>query len=156
MKPLVYKNVKPNLYLIDEYGNIYSNYKKGFMSPTKDKDGYLKIKLSNGSKNDQTYVRIATLVAYNYIGEPNSCLTDPTVNHIDGNIYEICKLLIETNLSYTEIGNLYGVTKSTISSIKQQKSWKSITTTFDFNCRQNIRENGRFNQINLNLLKGEK
>lgn len=195
MKPLVYKNVKPNLYLIDEYGNIYSNYKKGFMSPTKDKDGYLKIKLSNGSKNDQTHVRIATLVAYNYIGEPDSYLTDPTVNHIDGNIlnnhysnlewvergynssirankgagslnheakltsdqvYEICKLLIETNLSYTEIGNLYGVTKSTISSIKQQKSWKSITTAFDFNCRQNIRENGRFNQINLNLLKGEK
>ena len=63
MEPICYKNVKEGLYLIDEDGNIWSNYKKGYMSPTKGKDGYLKIKLSGGSREDKCYVRIATLVA---------------------------------------------------------------------------------------------
>lgn len=53
--------------------------------PVKDKNGYLKIGLSCGSRNNKCYVRIATLVAWHYIGVPENLL-DPTVDHLDGNI----------------------------------------------------------------------
>lgn len=86
MKPIIYKNVKKGLYLIDEYGNIYSNYKKDFIKSRPDKNGYLHIKLSGGSRENRCDVRIATLVAYHFIGDPPEGMKDPTVNHIDGNI----------------------------------------------------------------------
>lgn len=41
LKELKYKNVKP-IYMIDEYGNIYSKYKKNFLKAQKDKDGIYK------------------------------------------------------------------------------------------------------------------
>ena len=65
-------------------GNIYSDYKKGYMSPSKDKDGYLEIILQG--ETGPIYTRIATLVAYNFIGPPPDFIKDPTVDHIDGNI----------------------------------------------------------------------
>ena len=83
MVKINYKYIK-DIYKIDEYGNIYSEYKKGFLKPKKDKDGYLQIALQ-GEKRI-LYVRIATLVAYNFIGEPPIEIKDPTVDHIDGNI----------------------------------------------------------------------
>ena len=109
MKPVIYKNVKRGLYLIDEYGNIYSNYKKDFLIPNKDKDGYLKIKLSGGSKNNHCYTRIATLVGYHFLGKPPQNLKDPTINHIDGNI---------TNNYYK---NLEWIERGTNSSIRNNK-----------------------------------
>lgn len=54
------------------------------MIPTKDKDGYLKLTLSGGSRSNQCYVRVATLVAWHFIGPPIG-LIDPTVDHKDGN-----------------------------------------------------------------------
>lgn len=195
MKPIKYKNVKENLYLIDEYGNIYSNHIKKFLIPTTDKDGYLKIKLSGGSRNNQCYVRVATLVAYHFIGNPPKDMKNPTVNHIDGNkknnhytnlewlernintsirnnkgageanheaklteqqVLEICDLLINTNLTYDQIGIKYGVKKSTISNIKNKKNWKYITEKYDFSCRQIANINGKFTSVNLNLVGGLK
>lgn len=44
-KELKYKNVK-FIYKIDEYGNIYSKYKNGFLKPKKDKNGYLSVALA--------------------------------------------------------------------------------------------------------------
>lgn len=82
-KQLKYKDVKP-IYKIDEYGNIYSKYKKGFLKTKKDKNGYLNITLAG--KNNPIYARVATLVAYNFIGKPSSEIKDVTVDHIDGNI----------------------------------------------------------------------
>lgn len=84
MVPIQYKNVKEGLYLIDEYGNIYSNYKKGYLLPSRDKDGYLHLSLSGGSRGEKCYVRVATLVAWYYIGPPAG-LKDPTIEHKDGN-----------------------------------------------------------------------
>lgn len=84
MKDLIYPGIRQNFYKIDEYGNIYSSYKHDFMSPSKDKDGYLKISL-RGSEVSAKTVRIAKLVAYSYLG-PSKDLVDPTVNHKDGNI----------------------------------------------------------------------
>lgn len=83
LKELKYKDVKP-IYKIDERGNIYSKYKNGFLKPKKDKDGYLTISLAG--ENKTIYVRIATLVAYNFIGKPPTEIKDVTIDHIDGNI----------------------------------------------------------------------
>ena len=82
-RELKYKNVKP-LYLIDEYGNVYSKYKKGYLKPKKDKDGYLSLSLAGIDKT--VYVRVATLVAYNFIGKQPKNMKDPTIEHIDNNI----------------------------------------------------------------------
>lgn len=82
-KEIKYKNVKP-FYKIDEFGRIYSKYKQDYLKPVKDKDGYLKSYLSG--YDGRIYVRIATLVAYNFIGEPPEGMKDPTIDHIDGNI----------------------------------------------------------------------
>lgn len=87
LKELKYKDVKP-IYKIDENGNVYSKYKKGYMKPAKDKDGYLKLNLVG--ENGIIYARIATLVAYNFIGEPPKEIKDPTVDHIDTNILNNC------------------------------------------------------------------
>ena len=191
MVPICYKNVKKDLYEIDEFGNIYSKYKKDFLKPNKDKDGYLRIKLSGGSREEKCYVQIATLVAWHYIGPPPETIIDPTINHRDGNIlnnhysnlewmsrsknssirknkgegsqnheakldekevFEICELLINTELSLEEIANKFSVDKTTISNIKQKKSWKKITQQYDFSCRQTIRdEKGQFKTINTRI-----
>lgn len=189
MEPIQYKNVKEGLYLIDEEGNIYSNYKKGYLLPKKDKDGYLNINLSGGSRNSKCYVRIATLVAWTYLGAPPSTIKDPTINHKDGNILnnhytnlewmergenssirtnkgqgtlnheaklteaqveEICNLLVNTDISYKKICEQFNITKSSISRIKTQKGWKSITSQYDFSCRQTVRNVlGQFENINI-------
>lgn len=43
------------------------------------------------------------------------------------NVKEIRQLLKSSNLSFREIGNMYGVSKSTISNIKRNKAWRSVT-----------------------------
>lgn len=106
LKELKYKDVKP-IYKIDERGNIYSKYKNGFLKPKKDKDGYLTISLAG--ENKTIYVRIATLVAYNFIGKPPTEIKDVTIDHIDGNILNNKEL---KNCSEQEILNwLYGLDK---------------------------------------------
>lgn len=189
MVEICYKNVKKGLYKIDENGNVYSSYKKGYMKPSTDKDGYLKLGLSGGSREEKCYVRIATLVAWHYLGPPGEDLKDPTVNHIDGNVinnhyknlewidrsknssirenkgageknsqtkltkkevHEICQLIIDTDLSLTEIAKLYNMTKGSISRIYQKKTWKSITEGYDFSCRVQTRnKKGQFELANI-------
>lgn len=83
LKKLEYKDVKP-LYKIDEYGNVFSIYKNDYLKPKADKDGYLSVVLRGSQKN--IYVRIATLVAFNFIGPPPIDIKDPTIDHIDGKI----------------------------------------------------------------------
>ena len=197
-KPVIYKNIKLGLYEIDEYGNIYSNYKKDYIMPVLDKDGYLKISLSGGNRKTKCTVRIATLVAVHYIGNPSKNLKDPTINHINGKILdnhysnlewiersknssirknkgigsinheailnekdvqEICNLLMNTHLSYKEIGSIYNVKKSTISNIKQKKTWKHVTNNYSLlhKCRQTKRKpNGTFETYNPFLINYEK
>ncbi len=106
LKILKYKNVKP-IYRIDEYGNIFSEYKKQYLKPAKDKNGYLKLSLQGES--GVLYVRIATLVAYNFIGYPPKNIKDITIDHIDGNI---------VNNYYK---NLRWIERGTNSSIRKNK-----------------------------------
>lgn len=82
--PLKYKNIKENMYGINEYGEIWSNYKKSLIIPTEDADGYLHCSLST-TANKKICVRISTLVIVTFCGYPSKYLKDPTVNHIDSN-----------------------------------------------------------------------
>ena len=192
MVPILLDGVKPGLYELEEDGRVWSNYKHGYLSPSKDKDGYLRIRLSGGDRQHKKDFRIGNLVALVFIGFPPEDMIDPTINHIDGNIlnnhvsnlewierginssirknkgaggmnheakltelqvYEICDLLINTNLSYNDICKKYNIEKSTISRIKNQKNWKDITKNYDFSCRINIRnEKGQFQNINTKFL----
>lgn len=108
LKPIIYPEVKLGLYLISENGEIFSNYKQDFLSPSKDKDGYLKVSLSKGEKKKQKTIRIATLVAYHFIDFPTN-LKDPTINHKDNNI---------RNNNYL---NLEWIERSKNSSIRKNK-----------------------------------
>lgn len=191
MKPIKINGVKEGLYEIEEDGRIWSNYKKGYMTPSFDKDGYLKIALSGGSRKNVKHFRISTLVALTFIGPPPTTLKDPTINHIDNNrlnnhytnlewierglnssirknkgegsnnheaklneqqVKEICELLVNTEISFEDIGKQYNVTKSTINNIKNGKSWRKITDNYDFSSRITIRnEKGQYQNINLKL-----
>lgn len=82
-KNVVYKNLK-NLYKIDEYGNVWSKYKCDYLKPKTDRDGYLVLSLST-KDNKRLSVRVATLVAYHYLGLPPGNILDLTVDHIDSN-----------------------------------------------------------------------
>ena len=108
MIPLVYKQVKPDLYFIEENGQIYSKAKKGYITPKYDKDGYLQVLLqkNEGGRNNRVCYRVATLVIYSFIGPPPKNLKDPTINHIDGD---------KTNNNYT---NLEWIERSTNSKIR--------------------------------------
>lgn len=46
MIPICLDGIKKGLYYIEEDGKIWSDYKKGYLIPTKGKDGYLKLALS--------------------------------------------------------------------------------------------------------------
>ena len=48
-------------------------------------------------------------------------------------VLEICQLLIENNLSLSEIGGKYGVSKHCIFDIKRKKSWAWLTKDYNFN-----------------------
>lgn len=195
--PLNVNNILYGFYRINEYGDIISKKSNKILNPVKDKDGYLKITLCtnetiDGKKHSRKTFRVAQLVAKSYHGEPPSYMTDPTVDHIDGDrdnnhftnlrwlergsnssirknkgtgsqnheakltdrqVEEICSLLIETNLSFQQIADMFNVDKSTINNIKQRKNWKYITTKYDFSCRITIRDiDGKFKSINTNLI----
>ena len=48
-------------------------------------------------------------------------------------VLQIIKLLQTKKYSYREIGNIYNVSDSTISNIKNKKTWKHLTKNIDFN-----------------------
>ena len=68
------------LYAIDESGNVWGYKRKHFLTPMKDKDGYLKVGLSKDNKKKK--VSIHRLVAEAFIDNP---LGLPQVNHKDEN-----------------------------------------------------------------------
>lgn len=79
------RGIKPGMYKINEYGDIYSEYTKNLMHPKSDKNGYLSIGLRTTHGKVKMF-RIATLVLVTFVGEYPVNMKDPTVNHIDGNV----------------------------------------------------------------------
>ena len=65
-------------------------------------------------------------------------------------VRDICNLLMETNLSYKEIADIFHVEKSTVSNIKRKKNWTNITSQYDLkSCRKVYRDmDGRFVSYN--------
>lgn len=71
-------------------------------------------------------------------------------------VINICELLTTTTLTTKEISKIFNVTPSTIVRILNKQGWLSITSQFDFSCRQLIRNfDGRMKIINTNLLEKE-
>ena len=50
----------------------------------------------------------------------------------DKEVVEICKLLMEKELTLKEIGNIFGVSKYTISNIRRKVNWKHISNKYNF------------------------
>ena len=169
-KEITYDNVRKNMYLISNDGQIFSRYLNDFMKPRPDKDGYLEIGIRT-ENNKQRYFKIHQLVVLTYIGNPPSNMVDPTVDHKDSNILnnhytnlrwkeraansserkgtlkgelnhqvklsdddveKICMLLTEKKYFLREIGEMFGVSKYTISNIKRKVNWKHISEKYTF------------------------
>lgn len=79
----IYKNITYHNYLIDNSGHIWSKKHKKFLSPYPTKDGYLQVRLFENKQG--TMIRIASLVAYTFIGQSPGDMKKPTVDHKDGN-----------------------------------------------------------------------
>ncbi|HKM30372.1 MAG TPA: hypothetical protein VJZ51_06430 [Bacilli bacterium] len=142
MIPIKYKNVKEGLYEIDQDGNIYSHYKKDYLLPKKDKDGYLQLKLSGGSRNNKCYVRVATLVAWHYLGEPPKEMIDPTINHKDGNITNNYYL----NLEWMERGKNSSIRENKGKAEQNHESKLTVQQVEEI-CNLLIKTNMPFKQI---------
>lgn len=79
----IYKNITYHNYLMDDNGNVWSKKHKKFLIPYPTKDGYLQVRLFEDKKGKT--LRIASLVAYTFIGQPPKGMKQPTVDHKDGN-----------------------------------------------------------------------
>lgn len=109
-RPIVYKDKIFDKYLITNDGRVYSCTGKKWVKLYSDKDGYLRINLSNGKRGDVTSTMVAQLVLYTYVGQPPENMEHPTANHIDGN---------RTN---NMVSNLEWMEHSTNSSIRFNKA----------------------------------
>lgn len=67
--------------------------------------------------------------------KPNGELNGQSVL-TESEVLEICDLLLENKLTLKQIGDMYGVEKSTISNIKRKKTWGYLTKDFDFTIKQ--------------------
>lgn len=89
--PISCKNIISGMYSITDTGVVFNNITGRKVLPHPDKDGYLHLmlcvdeRLESGNHRRKDF-RIATLVALTFLGEPSAELSDPTVDHIDGNI----------------------------------------------------------------------
>lgn len=69
MKKQIFKRINGySNYLISNYGRVYSETRKKFLIPAKDRNGYLYVNLCNGTKTKT--VKIHRLVAQAFFGRP--------------------------------------------------------------------------------------
>lgn len=144
-REVTYPGVKLGLYLVNPFGEVYSNYKKSLMNPSKDKDGYLRLVLSGGSRDKKVYIRIANLTAYTFIGPPSEKLKDPTINHIDGDVLNNC------------VSNLEWIERSKNSAIRKNKGAGNTNHEAKLSWEQvrEIRERYKNEKISYDKLKDE-
>ena len=81
-------DVKKNMYYISEDGKIYSTFLNDFLKPRHDKNEYLELGLSTGQSKQRKFWKVHQLVAKVYLGNPPEYMKDPTVDHINGNIFD--------------------------------------------------------------------
>jgi hypothetical protein len=68
-------------YKVSDKGRVYGSYRNKILSPSKDKDGYLRLALSVNKK--RSYIRLHRLVAIAFWGDKGLCYD---VDHIDCDI----------------------------------------------------------------------
>ena len=147
-------NVK-SLARINEQGREMS---ERILKPSKDKDGYLRIGLSKGSRKDYSYFRINRLVAEYFIPNPSGL---PQVNHEDGNrINNEVNNLKWCNNSYNQWHRCYinnnppnnDYKKKKIKAIfldKKELIFESIEETANyFKCTSSAIKNKLYNKVN--------
>jgi hypothetical protein len=99
VKKMKWPGLISDIYYIFDDGRIWSKYKKGFLKPTPDGDGYLAITLHVGNKDKK--IPVHKLMEYNYMDMSiKKNFKDPTVDHIDSNRQNNKY----TNLRYLERG----------------------------------------------------
>lgn len=97
VKKMKFPGLKSDIYYLFDDGRIWSKYKKDFLIPNTDPDGYLRIGLIINGKKRQIYIH--KLMEYNYMDiTQKKNFKDPTVDHIDSNK----KNNYYTNLRYLE------------------------------------------------------
>jgi hypothetical protein len=166
-------NVLSGFYFINESGDIVSKKAGERLRYKTCKDGYFAVSLCTNElvgekEHKRKMFRVASLVLREFGGNPPSSMSDPTVEHKDGNrknnhISNLCwmersknsssrirtcpgelngaakltnsevreiKLLLQVGeLSLRQIGERYGVHKSTISNIKRNQNWAQLGST---------------------------
>ena len=53
-------------------------------------------------------------------------------------VIEICKLIIKNEMTLKQIGDIYGVEKSTINNIKRGKTWRYLTKEYNFKINKQL------------------
>lgn len=95
------------MYAISKEGKVYSFKSNKFLSPSRTKDGYLKVALR--SNNKVYYYRVHKLVAMTYLDNPNNL---SEINHKDFNRINNCLENLEwishdDNMLYSKIANRF-------------------------------------------------
>ena len=110
-------------YMISDDGQVWSNYKKGFLKPSERSGGYLFVNLCKDGI--QKHYNIHRLVAEAFIPNPNDL---PIINHKDENKHNNCASNLEwCDYSYN---NTYG---NRIEKINQKISHKTYQYDLDGN-----------------------
>ena len=79
-KKITYPNVKRNMYIVSEDGDIINMLTMHQLVPFSDKDGYLKIGLVRSDGN-RASIFVHRLVAFEFVENPNNY---PVVDHLNG------------------------------------------------------------------------
>lgn len=104
-------------YMISDDGQVWSNYKKGFLKPGERSGGYLFVNLCKDGI--QKHYNIHRLVAEAFIPNPNNL---PIINHKDENKHNNCVDNLEwCDYSYN---NTYGNRKSKIQQKTGRKTYQ--------------------------------
>jgi hypothetical protein len=111
-KVITHPRIQQDMYLISNFGRVYSMHRRKFLKPRIDKDGYYRIGLrANSEKYKKTIIGIHRLVAWEFcdgydeeIGKiiPNHLNSDPSDNHF--NNLEWCTKSENAAYSYSNYG----------------------------------------------------
>ena len=166
MKKIKKENIQP-YYFVDEFGQIYSNYRNKLkkLKYSVDKDGYFNVslQLKNGKRNS---FRVNRLVALTYLDNPHNF---PVVNHKDNNKQnnkvdnlEWCSISYNTSEGYKNKNYHYKRKVKSIHLItKEEKIFNSVKECADFfkityydvskiaNGKDKIRKSGKIAFLNF-------
>ena len=84
MKEITCCDIMPGKYFIDEGVNVFSVYKNGYVFKCVNKDGYILVNIRN-KNHKNIHMLLHKLMMLTFVGNPDSSMKNPTIDHIDGN-----------------------------------------------------------------------